>query len=370
MKQDVKIYILVGTRPNFIKITQFRRVAAQYPGISVKIIHTGQHFDKNMADVFFTQLDIRPDFFLNVEPAAPVQQMAAIMVKLDQLIMEQGRPDLLIVPGDVNSTLAGALVANKSNIPLAHLESGLRSYDRSMPEEFNRVLTDDMSDLFFVTEQSGIDNLLKEGKCKDAIHLVGNTMIDTLVHFEPAIEACDILERLQLEPDDYVLMTMHRPGNVDDPAGLQQLIELLNYLANKHKVVFPMHPRTRKRLAEFNLSGKLQDKEKLILTEPAGYFEFQKLIKYSKLVITDSGGIQEETTYRRKPCFTLRPNTERPVTVTIGSNMLLPFSLEKIAEQLELVEQGLFKKGTIPPLWDGKSTERILQIITDFAAAT
>lgn len=362
--QKRKIFILVGTRPNFIKITQFKKVAARsHPDIDIRIIHTGQHFDTNMADVFFRQLNIQPDYFLNVQPAAPVRQIAEIIIKLDDLFAETGKPDLLIVPGDVNSTLAGALLANKSGIKLAHLESGLRSYDRTMPEEFNRVLTDDMSDFFFVTEQSGLDHLKKEGKCEQSIHMVGNTMIDTLVGYENEIEAVPVLEKFGLAPDAYLLMTIHRPGNVDDPAGLQKLIDLITYLSDKYKIVFPIHPRTRKRLMEFGFMDSIPNPANLILTEPAGYFEFQKLVKYSKLVLTDSGGIQEETTYRQKPCLTLRPNTERPVTITEGTNTLLPFEVKTIAGYIEQVEAGTYKKGTVPALWDGKATERIMKIL-------
>ncbi len=354
------IYIVVGTRPNFIKVTQFKSQAEKIGGVEIKIIHTGQHYDAKMADVFFQQFRLEPDYYLNIKPASPNTQMAEIMIRLEQLILEKGKPDLLIVVGDVNSTLAAAITANKMGLPLAHLESGLRSLDRTMPEEINRLLTDEISDFYFVTEESGIENLLKEGKPENKIHFVGNTMIDTLVAFERDIDSSDIIDQLSLKSCDYVLMTMHRPATVDDKKGLSKLLEILKEISAYYKVVFPIHPRTANRMKEFGLDEAFNSLENLVFTEPLDYFNFQKLIKESGIVITDSGGIQEETTFLKKPCLTLRPNTERPVTCKIGTNTLLDLDTDQIIKYVKQVKTGEYKKGEVPKFWDGKATERIL----------
>lgn len=357
-----KVLIIVGTRPNFIKVTQFKRVVDNYPNLEVKIAHTGQHYDKNMADVFFTQFGLEPDYYLNIEPASPNTQMANIMLKLEELITTTFQPDLMIVPGDVNSTFAAALTANKMGIKLAHLESGLRSFDRTMPEEINRLLTDEITDHFFVTEQSGLDHL-KEEKRAGEVHFVGNTMIDTLVGFEEEIEASTILTELELNEDPFVLMTIHRPGNVDSREGLQKLHHLISDLGQRYKVVFPIHPRTTKRIEEYGLANQFDALQGLIKTGPMGYFQFQKLVKNAQFILTDSGGIQEESTFRQVDCLTLRPNTERPITVTMGTNTLVPFELDQVNALIAQIEKGTYKKGEVPPLWDGKATERIVEII-------
>jgi len=357
-----KILVVVGTRPNFIKVTQFPAEIKKHPRLNCKIVHTGQHFDRNMSDVFFEQFRLQPDIFLNVEAGSPISQMADIMKALEKIVNEY-KPDLMIVPGDVNSTLAGALTANKMNLPLAHLESGLRSSDRSMPEEFNRVLTDDLSDYFFVTEQSGYDHLISEGKNKDRIYFVGNTMIDTLVAYSNDIDNSSILQKLELTPKKYLLMTMHRPGTVDSLEGLNKLNTLIKNITSKYNLVFPAHPRTVNNLEKFGLLNELKQNKKLILSEPLDYFSFQKLVKNSLMIITDSGGIQEESTFLGVPCLTLRPNTERPVTVTLGTNELIPFDEKLIESRIESVENGTYKKGVVPPMWDGKATERILKIV-------
>lgn len=358
------IAILVGTRPNFIKITQFKQVA-QKEGLDVQIIHTGQHFDFKMAGTFFEQLQIVPDHFLNIPAEEPAAQMGHIMLRLHALLKEM-QPDLLIVPGDVNTTLAGAITANKMGIPLAHLESGLRSNDERMPEEINRILTDRISDLFFVTEQSGIDHLLNENTPKDRIHFVGNTMIDTLVAFDEQIKASAIRKELDLERKSYVLVTIHRPSNVDTEEELAFVIKTLEHVSELHNVVFPIHPRTVNNLKKFGLEERLRSNKRIILTEPLDYFSFQHLILYATLVLTDSGGIQEETTFRNVPCLTLRENTERPVTVTVGSNRLIPFDIATIIEAVQHPEK---LKGNVPELWDGKATERIVSIIKTILAS-
>lgn len=354
-----KIAILVGTRPNFIKITQFKNEAIHF-GIEAAIIHTGQHYDYTMAGSFFDQLQIQPDYFLEVEPASPAIQMGNIIIKLAELL-EKLQPEILIVPGDVNSTLAGAIVANKMNIKLAHLESGLRSNDERMPEEINRILTDRISDLFFVTEQSGYDNLVNENAPIENIHFVGNTMIDTLVAFDADIRKNDILSRLKIEASSFVLVTIHRPSNVDDPKQLAFVLNLLTEISKKYPVVFPVHPRTIKQLESMELLHILKDNDRIISTEPLDYLAFQNLILHSKLVLTDSGGIQEETTFRQIPCLTLRENTERPVTITEGTNQLLPFDLTSILNAIDNIDQ---VQGKVPKFWDGKATRRILEVIS------
>jgi UDP-N-acetylglucosamine 2-epimerase (non-hydrolysing) len=286
------------------------------------------------------------------------------MVKLEHLINATFKPDLMIVVGDVNSTLAAALTANKMGIKLAHLESGLRSFDNTMPEEHNRIITDKLTDVFFVTEPSGYEHLRKEGIVEERILFYGNTMIDTLVAFTDQIEESTILEELKLQQKEFVLMTMHRPATVDDKQGLLKLKDLIEYITKKYKIIFPIHPRTLKKLEGFGLKESLLNNSNLVLVEPLGYFAFQKLIKDSKFILTDSGGIQEESTFVGIPCLTLRPNTERPVTVTEGTNTLVPFELEVIKSYITQIETGTYKKGTIPKFWDGKATERILEFIS------
>ena len=360
----MNIHILIGTRPNFIKVTRFKEVAATYPNMNIKIIHTGQHYDEKMADVFFRQFNLVPDYYLNIPKVSANKQIAEIMIRLEDLMNQIGKPDILLVPGDVNSTLAGALTANKLGIKLAHIEAGLRSFDRTMPEEFNRLIADELSDLFFVTEPSGSKHLEEEGKNKNAIHFVGNTMIDTMVAFETEIEASSILNELKISTEKFVLMTMHRPATVDNKIELEKLISLIEHITKKYTVIFPIHPRTIKNAKEFNLHERIMSNQNLICTEPLDYFAFQKLVKNCTFILTDSGGIQEESTFRQKPCLTLRPNTERPVTVDEGTNTLLPFDLEIVKKNISEIENGTYKTGIIPRWWDGKATERILEIIS------
>jgi len=362
-----EILIIVGTRPNFIKVTQFKKEAVAFNNLNIRIAHTGQHFDSKMADVFFEQFNLVPDVFFNVKPASANSQMAEIMVKLEAEINNH-KPDLIIVVGDVNSTFAAALTANKMGIKIAHLESGLRSNDKTMPEEHNRVLTDAITDYFFVTEQSGYDHLIAENKNTEQIFFVGNTMIDTLVAFQKEIDESIILNDLDLKAGNFILMTMHRPATVDDLEGLKKLSNLIQVLSEDFKIVFPIHPRTLKNIDAFNLGENFRNNKNLILTEPLDYFSFQKLVKEAKLVITDSGGIQEESTFLQVPCLTLRPNTERPITVTMGSNELVPFEIENILKKVNQIKIGAYKSGNIPPLWDGKTTARILEVLNKILA--
>jgi UDP-N-acetylglucosamine 2-epimerase (non-hydrolysing) len=361
-----KILVVIGTRPNFIKVTQFKKVVENYKNIDLKIVHTGQHFDHKMADVFFTQFNLIPDYFLNITTTASANtQIAEIMMKLEQLVITEFKPDLIMVVGDVNSTVAAAITANKLNIKIAHVESGLRSYDKTMPEEHNRIITDNITNYFLVTEQSGWDNLINDGVDERNLFFVGNTMIDTMVAFEKEIEESDILNTLQLEQKKYVLITMHRPATVDTNEGLRKLLDLLLHISKSYKIVFPVHPRTLKNIENFNLKQEFEAIEELIFTQPLDYFAFQKLIKYSKFILTDSGGIQEESTFLKIPCLTLRPNTERPITCKEGTNTLIPFELDTIKSYLNEIEIGTYKKGSIPKFWDGKATERIFEQLSN-----
>lgn len=358
------ILTIVGTRPNFIKVTQFAKYLHQpEKGIYHKLLHTGQHYDDKMSRVFFEQFGLQPDFWLNVPPSSPNSQIGNIILGVERIVTESFRPDLILVTGDVNSTLAAALAAHKLNIPLGHIESGLRSFDRSMPEEWNRIMTDEMSDFLFVTEQSGLDHLQQEGKSSDSVFFVGNTMIDTLVAFEPEIQASDILKRLGLQGRNYALMTMHRPATVDHQSELEKLLDLVKWVCSEQELVFPIHPRTKNNLEKYQLYDELINTPGLVITGPLDYFSFQHLIAHAQFVLTDSGGIQEETTFRQIPCLTLRPNTERPSTCEIGTNTLLPFDLEKIKELILSIRNQSYKSGQIPQLWDGQATKRIADII-------
>lgn len=356
-----KLLIVVGTRPNFIKVTCFKKenLLLGEP-FDIKILHTGQHYDDKMANVFFEQFELTPDFFLNIPAASANTQMAEIMLRLEKIILQE-KPDLVLVPGDVNSTFAAALTCNKMGVKIAHIESGLRSFDRTMPEEFNRILTDEVTDYFFVTEPSGRKHLIKEGKPENRIFFSGNTMIDSMVAFKHKIDQSEILNSLGLNTSEYALMTMHRPATVDHAEGLKKLLETLTVITGQLKVVFPVHPRTVQNLKNFALFDEFKNLQGLILTEPQDYFAFQKLIANCRFVITDSGGIQEETTFLRIPCLTLRPNTERPVTVDTGTNELVPFDISIITKKIDEIMSGRFKKGEIPEFWDGKSTKRILE---------
>ncbi len=356
-----RILIVVGTRPNFIKVTRFKKVNEDTGSpFDIKIVHTGQHYDDKMAAVFFQQFGLEPDFFLNIPAASANVQMAETMIRLEKVLQDY-RPDLVMVVGDVNSTFAAAFASYKNDFKVAHIESGLRSFDRSMPEEINRILTDEITDYFFVTEQSGLDNLRSEGKEANNIFFVGNTMIDTLVAFGEKIQASDILKEYNLSPGEYVLMTMHRPATVDHEAGLTKLLSIIEYITATYKLVFPIHPRTLSKIEHFGLTPRVKNNARIILTDPLDYFAFQRLTSDCKFVITDSGGIQEETTFSQVPCLTLRPNTERPSTVHIGTNELVPFETGAVQQKIHEIIHGTYKKGGIPPYWDGHSTERILK---------
>lgn len=357
-----RILIVVGTRPNFVKITQFKKQAA-LQNIDLKIVHTGQHYDEKMSAIFLKQFNIEVDYFLNINGKTPNSLIGEIMIKLEEVI-NNFKPHLLLSVGDVNSTLAASITANKLNVKLGHVESGLRSLDREMPEEINRIITDEISDICFVTEESGIENLKNIGKSDNQIAYVGNTMIDTLVHFEEQIEASTILE--ETEYKKYILITMHRPRNVDGEESLHKIISLLKNITENYNVVFSLHPRTKNSFIKNKLFDSLEAIKGLKIIPPQNYFAFQKLVKYAFCVVTDSGGIQEETTFQKIPCITLRENTERPSTITKGTNVLMSFDNEKIVNHLNSIENKLFKEGQVPDLWDGYATGRILKKCIDF----
>ncbi|MFY9243566.1 MAG: UDP-N-acetylglucosamine 2-epimerase (non-hydrolyzing) [Polaribacter sp.] len=361
------ILIVVGTRPNFVKITQFKKVAQKYSDLDVRIVHTGQHYDEKMSAIFLKQFNIEVDYFLGITSTSANSLIGEIILQLEKVITEFS-PDILLCVGDVNSTLAAAICANKLGVKLGHIESGLRSLDRQMPEEINRILTDEISDICFVTEKSGLKNLEKIGKKGHQIAFVGNTMIDTLVAFNKEIEASTILEEIAQEKHQYILVTMHRPRNVDTKKALLKIIDLFKNTTQKHHVVFSIHPRTKNSFINFNLNQSLNEINNLTIIDPQNYFAFQKLIKYSFCVITDSGGIQEETTFLQIPCITLRENTERPSTIEQGTNELMSFDTDKISATIQSISEGTFKKGTIPEFWDGNATDRILQKTIEFLA--
>jgi UDP-N-acetylglucosamine 2-epimerase (non-hydrolysing) len=322
-----------------------------------------------MSDVFFTQLELpKPDFFLGIGGGTQSEVTAKIMLAFEPILLEE-KPDLVIVVGDVTSTLACTLVAIKLGIPLAHVEAGLRSGDRNMPEEINRILTDSVANYLFVTEQSGIDHLTREGVSNDKVFFTGNVMIDSLVRYQEKAKNSTILTDLGLATSDYIVMTMHRPANVDTEQGLTSILRLIELSTTQTKVVFPIHPRTRAHMEKFGLLNAIESNPNLILTEPLGYLEFIQLMSHAQAILTDSGGIQEETTYLGVPCLTFRDSTERPITVTMGTNQLLAdLDPDKTYEALTHILKGETKKGEIPPLWDGKAAERIAAKIQELFA--
>jgi UDP-N-acetylglucosamine 2-epimerase (non-hydrolysing) len=358
----MKIISVVGARPNFMKVAPLHRAFEADPDIASLIVHTGQHYDEQMSDVFFRQLELpKPDIYLGVGSASHAEQTARIMTAFEPIVDEE-EPDLVVVVGDVNSTLACALVATKLHVPVAHVEAGLRSGDRRMPEEINRILTDRIADYLFVTEESGMVNLQQEGEPEDEIFFVGNLMIDSLVHFRDKASQTAIMSDLGIADGEYVLMTMHRPSNVDHPEGIEQLLQLIEGLAAERPVVFPMHPRTRNRIDEFGRAQRLDAIDQLVLLEPLGYLEFLRLMEGAAVVVTDSGGIQEETTFLGVPCLTLRENTERPVTVEEGTNELMPLDPERVLQRVSDVTAQDWSPQR-PPKWDGQTAGRIRDVI-------
>ena len=359
-----KVLVCVGTRPNLIKITQLKKAFSAYPELDYKLMYTGQHYDYLMSQIFFNELHLgNPDFRLTLPEGSPVKRISDIINEFDQFL-NSNRPDMVVVPGDVDSSFACAFAASRRNISVAHIESGLRSFDRSMPEEINRILIDDLSDLLFVSEPSGIHNLKAEGKADQKVKFVGNTMIDTLIAFMSSIDKSDIHEKLKLGNRKYLLLTLHRPSNVDLEKSLRKGVELINSLSRILPVVFPVHPRTLKNLEKYNLKKQITSGE-IIITEPLGYFDFMNLVKNSSCVITDSGGVQEETTFLNVPCLTLRDNTERPVTIEQGTNKLMKPE-DNIAGMVEKYILKEKKIGSVPELWDGNTSGRIAKEISSW----
>jgi len=395
---EIKILSVVGARPNFMKIAPIISAIKEYnhkirntvnsialtnPKNSLNLlthilVHTGQHYDDAMSDTFFKDLDLpKPDIYLGIGSASHAEQTAEIMKRFEKVLLEE-KPNVVIVVGDVNSTLACALVASKIEYPatqstneptqrrrplVAHVEAGLRSFDRSMPEEINRVLTDALSDLLFVTEKSGIKNLRNEGIAKNKIHFVGNVMIDTLKKHIHIACFSKIKQKLKIK-GPYGLVTLHRPNNVDSSERLSLLLGCIKKISCRLPLIFPLHPRTKNNLINFEMNQYLAGNDGLITTDPLGYHDFLNLLSDAKLVLTDSGGIQEETTFLKIPCITLRNNTERPVTVELGTNYLVGIDVNKIFVTAIDILEGRAKRGVIPPYWDGNAATRIIKVLT------
>ncbi|MGH9530131.1 MAG: non-hydrolyzing UDP-N-acetylglucosamine 2-epimerase [Terriglobales bacterium] len=343
---------VVGARPNFVKAAPVLR-ALKKNGFEQTLVHTGQHYDRNMSDVFFDQLEIpEPDVNLGVGSGSHASQTAEVMCRFEPVVLER-KPDVVLVYGDVNSTVAAALVCSKLLIKVGHVEAGLRSFDRTMPEEINRIVTDRLSDLLFTPSEDGDFNLKREGAPQEKIHFVGNVMIDSLMRLLPLAAKCSIES-----PKRFALVTLHRPANVDDSQTLKKILDALVAVGDELDIIFPVHPRTRQRIEQFGFQT-----QKLHLLEPLPYIEFLALQTRAAVVITDSGGIQEETTYLGIPCLTIRPNTERPITVTVGTNILVGEDRNQLSRELRAILEGRGKKGSIPPLWDGHAADRIAERI-------
>jgi UDP-N-acetylglucosamine 2-epimerase (non-hydrolysing) len=359
------ILTIVGARPNFMKAAPVHR-AFEALGVQHQIIHTGQHYDDAMSKVFFDDLGMpKPAVYLGVGSASHAVQTANIMIGLEKVFTER-KPTLVNVVGDVNSTMAAALVAAKMCIPIAHVEAGLRSRDWTMPEEVNRVVTDSVSDLLLTPSKDGDENLLKEGRDPSRIVRVGNVMIDTLMSHLPRAKALDMPSRLLLKPGSYAVLTLHRPSNVDDSTTFSRILSALLDVQNMLPVVFPVHPRTRQRMRDSSIGHKLETAHNMTLLEPLGYLEFMSLMTRAQLVLTDSGGLQEETTALGIPCITLRETTERPITVDEGTNVVVGTDDQRIREETQKILRGEGKRGRTPELWDGKASERIASAVMKF----
>ncbi|NHZ85043.1 MAG: UDP-N-acetylglucosamine 2-epimerase (non-hydrolyzing) [Planctomycetia bacterium] len=356
----MKLIHVVGARPNFMKAAPVWKAINKMTDFNQILIHTGQHYDKLMSDIFFKELQIPlPDYNLNIGSSTHARQTAAIMIKFEELVNEL-LPDLVLVYGDVNSTVATAMVCSKLSIPIVHVEAGLRSFDRRMPEEINRLITDQLADLLFTPSKDGDDNLIKEGIPESKIHFVGNVMIDTLVRLLPNADKPNKFQNLK----QYVLVTLHRPSNVDDARLLKLILQNLEVISKSIPVIFPVHPRTKKMIAENKLD--ILNNANFHLIEPLGYLDFLGLMKNATTVITDSGGIQEETTYLSIPCITVRENTERPITISMGTNQLIGQDINRIPDLVSHAVNKKKRSNLIPPLWDGKASERIVEILITY----
>ena len=363
--QTFKIITVAAARPNFVKTAAIANAFARYPEVDLILVNTGQHYDREMSRLFIDELQLPgPRYSLGIGSGTPADQLARTMVGFEKVLLEV-KPDLVIVVGDVNATIACGLVTVQHNTPLAHVEAGLRSFDRTMPEETNRVLTDHIADLLFATERSGKKNLLAEGIPREKIFLVGNVMVDTLQRFRLRARRSKILDKISVKARRYGLVTLHRPGNVDEGESLQKLLEALREVQEKVPLIFPIHPRTRKQIQLFGFDHLLASMTNTRVLEPLGYLDFLKLMGNAKFVVTDSGGIQEETTVLRVPCITVRENTERPVTVEMGTNEVVGTRKKKIVEACMKASGGHWRQGQVPPLWDGHAAGRISTIILE-----
>jgi UDP-N-acetylglucosamine 2-epimerase (non-hydrolysing) len=358
----MRVMHIVGARPNFMKAAPIVAEMTRRPDLFESLlVHTGQHYDESMSGTFFRELELpRPDVWLGIGSGTHAEQTARVLLALEP-VLRRHDPDWVLVVGDVNSTVAAALACAKLCVRVAHVEAGLRSFDRTMPEEINRIVTDHVSDLLFTTEESGNDNLRREGIAGEKVRFVGNVMIDSLVRHLRKAECSGVLEQLGgLERGRYVVATLHRPSNVDDPAVLAEILEALERIGERLPVVFPVHPRTRERMAAL---GWRESRSRVLVEEPFAYLDFLKLFSQSRLVLTDSGGIQEETTFLGIPCLTLRQNTERPVTIRLGTNRLVDSRRDSIVAAAEAALNGDAKRGSVPPLWDGRAAERIVEAL-------
>jgi len=363
----IKIICVCGARPNFIKIDPLMKAFNKRGGFETLLVHTGQHYDENMSKLFFDELGIpKPDINLEVGSGSHAVQTAEIMKRFEPVVTDF-KPNYVLVVGDVNSTIACGLVAVKLEVKLIHVEAGLRSFDRTMPEEINRILTDVISDLLFVTEQSGVDNLKKEGVNSGKVHFVGNVMIDTLLANTHKAEKSKILNRLGLDEKYYGVITLHRPSNVDVLNKFDKIVTAFDHIQKEINLVFPIHPRTKNNLKGTKLGDKLGKMVNLLLIEPVSYLDFLKLMANSAFVMTDSGGIQVETTILHIPCMTLRENTECPVTLTEGTNRLVHIETEDILKSYREIKAGQFKRNRkTPKFWDGKAAIRIVNVLSSF----
>ena len=357
----MKIHLIAAARPNFMKIAPLYHELDRRQGLDPLIVHTGQHYDLNMSDVFFKDFNLpAPHIHLGVGSGTHAQQTGKVMMAYEKVLMETP-PDLVVVVGDVNSTVAATLAAVKLGIKTAHLEAGLRSFDRTMPEEINRILTDAIADYLWTPSRDGDENLITQGVAPEKIRCVGNIMIDSLVMLKPSIQDLAVYDRFSLERKGYGLVTLHRPANVDCPETLNALCQALAEIAEDLPLIFPVHPRTMDRLEKTGHKSLLESANRICLTSPLGYKEFMNLVMNSRLLITDSGGVQEETTYLGIPCLTLRPNTERPVTVTQGTNQLC--TVDDLGHMVFEIMAGRFKDASVPELWDGNTAKRTADAI-------
>lgn len=359
-----RVLNVVGARPNFMKIAPIHREMQKNRAFEPILIHTGQHYDEKMSKLFFNDLNMpEPDEFLGVGSGSHAEQTAKVMLEFEK-VCHKYKPDLVIVVGDVNSTLACSIVASKLWIPVAHVEAGLRSFDRKMPEEINRIVTDSISDILFISEPNGEINLRNEGVSSEKMHYVGNVMIDSLINFLEIAESSKILDRLTLKPNEFALVTMHRPSNVDDANNLNKILEALGIISKMIPIIMPIHPRTKKNIKKFGFKQSVAAIKNLKILSPLGYLDFIKLEKYCKFVITDSGGLQEETTYLGKPCITVRDSTERPITAQIGTNEIVGSDMDLLLQHSNSIIKNSWKTGMIPEYWDGNAANRITEFLT------